>query len=63
MVMKHRIIVNKYNSDIKCMVTVVALMPFIVMTLVGMLNSFEYAQMVVDNTFNQCGVSDNVCDK
>ncbi|MBQ6795335.1 MAG: hypothetical protein IJO83_04240 [Clostridia bacterium] len=42
MVMKHRIIVNKYNSDIKCMVTVVALMPFIVMTLVGMLNSFEY---------------------
>ncbi len=39
---RHRQTVNKFNSDIMGLVIVVALMPFVVTWLVGMVNSFEY---------------------
>lgn len=39
---KHERVVKEFNSDIKTVVTVVALIPFVIAPLVGVLNSFEY---------------------
>ena len=39
---KHNKIVKQFNSDIKTIVTVVVLMPFIMDPFIGILNSFEY---------------------
>lgn len=40
---KHERVVKEFNGDIKTVVAVVALMPFVIAPLVGVLNSFEYA--------------------